>query len=103
VTDAPLDQAVFNRFGPNKEPLGPAEVGSRKPNQLGLHDIRGNVWEWCLDLYMPNSQWRVLRGGAWSISDPDNMDPEIRLNVEPETRYDFYGFRCVLVRVAPAQ
>ncbi len=100
VGDASLDDAVYGRFGKDRENLGPLPVGSRKPNCFGLYDVRGNVWEWCLNEYMPNSLWKVLRGGAWSISDPDNMAVSARLNVEPETAYEFYGFRCVLVRVA---
>jgi len=95
VGDANLDDAVTGRFADGK-PLGPLEVGSRKPNQFGLHDVRGNAWEWCLDAFMPNSHWKVLRGGAWSVSDPDNLAVSARLNVEPETAYEFYGFRCVL-------
>jgi formylglycine-generating enzyme required for sulfatase activity len=98
AADAKLEDAVRGRFGPNNEPLGPREVGSLKPNALGLYDTLGNVWEWCLDPYMPNNNWRVLRGGAWSVSDPDNFTTTVRLNVEPETSYEFYGFRCVLVR-----
>jgi formylglycine-generating enzyme required for sulfatase activity len=98
VGDASLEDAVHGRFGKDGEPLGPVEVGSRRANQFGLHDVRGNVWEWCLDDYLPNYNWKVLRGGAWSVSDPDNLAVSVRLNVEPETAYDFYGFRCVLTR-----
>ena len=101
VGDAKLDDAVYARFGKSNEPLGPIPVGSRKPNQFGVHDVRGNVWEWCLNDYMANSPWKVLRGGAWSISDPDNMGIGVRLNVEPETAYEFNGFRCVLTPAAP--
>ncbi|MBI4025104.1 MAG: SUMF1/EgtB/PvdO family nonheme iron enzyme [Verrucomicrobia bacterium] len=96
VADATLKQAVYGRFGPKQESLGPLEVGSLGANKFGLHDVRGNVWEWCLEKYLPGYAWHVLRGGAWSIADPEGLDISIRLNVEPETRYPFYGFRCVL-------
>ena len=53
------------------------DVGLKKPNQLGLYDCSGNIWEWCYDTeemenikslnfnFDPSSAYRRLRGGAW--------------------------------------
>ena len=72
-------------------------VGSFAANKFGLHDMGGNVWEWCEDKYSPTSPYRVLRGASWNYSNPGNLLSSSRYGGTPGRRLDFVGFRCVLV------
>lgn len=78
------------------------KVGQLKPNPWGLHDIHGNVAEWCLDKYeenfyaqfgdapadnpvcVPSTEFpRVARGGSWD-DDPDKLRSAARNHSTPE-------------------
>jgi formylglycine-generating enzyme required for sulfatase activity len=73
-------------------------VGSFAANKLDLHDMGGNVWEWCEDWYDPAAKaLRVLRGASWNGSIPDVLLSSFRLNCTPGGRFINFGFRCVLV------
>jgi serine/threonine protein kinase len=75
-------------------------VGTFSPNAYGLYDLGGNTREWCEDEYTPGSRRRVVRGGAWFDNPPGSLLSSRRLMTPMErhdNRYDYFGFRCVLV------
>lgn len=85
------------------------EAGARTPNAWGLHDMAGNVWEWCEDVYCPGygaaagtsgEARRVLRGGSW-----DSNAGSCRCAARncDNSRYSagYVGFRVVREIAAP--
>ncbi len=66
------------------------------PNGRGIFDLGGNVWEWCQDRFNKTANWRVLRGGAWSTSRPQELSLSFRKGFDPNFRHDDIGFRCVI-------
>ena len=74
-----------------------APVGMFKPNVLGLYDLGGNVYEWCQDWCDGEQKARVLRGASWGINDASLTLSSGRIDALPAYRFNFIGFRCVLV------
>lgn len=72
----------------------PHRVGNREPNAWGLHDMIGNVWEWCWDLYDPRvyGPYRVFRGGGWN-DHHWGCRASTRRKSHPTLRIDDLGFR----------
>lgn len=58
------------------------EVGQKKPNAHGLHDMLGNLWEYCLDPFDAKDPKRaVMRGGSWRTK-AEGVTPQARLGFE---------------------
>ena len=94
------------------------EVGSFPPNAFGLHDMHGNVWEWCADTWHSsyqsaptnggvwvdkkvNNDGKVLRGGSWRDS-PRLCRSACRKHILSSAQIGNFGFRiCCSLSMVP--
>ena len=84
-------------------------MGTKTANAFGLHDVHGNVWEWCEDVYdsvfyrgseaagpdplcTSGSMHRVFRGGSWNYG-AWGCRSALRGGAVPDFRRDDLGFR----------
>jgi formylglycine-generating enzyme required for sulfatase activity len=95
------------------------DVASFLANAWGLHDLHGNVWEWCEDHWHgsydfapgDDQPWlipaagaeetRLLRGGSW-VSGPRDCRSAYRSRNEPGDAYNLVGFRVVCLPQGPS-
>lgn len=70
------------------------EVGKKSPNEWGLYDMLGNLWEWCWDLYDENhyGSYRSFRGGSWAEAE-HVCGATCRRKSHPSLKIDDLGFR----------
>lgn len=112
----PLGEKPGNAVFFSKGIPGPAEAGASDPNGYGLHDMMGNVWEWCADSFgsadylltsldpevnaelesrHPESLDKVVRGGAWN-SQKESIKVFTRGSQRKQWCTPFLGFRVAV-------
>jgi formylglycine-generating enzyme required for sulfatase activity len=98
--EAPVDKTEADLFiaGYRDSYSRLAPCGKFPANRFGLHDLAGNVLEWCDDWFDQSHRGRVARGGSWMSGDARTLATSHRAEIPPRAGLDVIGFRCVLER-----
>lgn len=110
-SQSPEGRAAWKRSA-ELEGLAPTcSVTSFEPNNYGLFDMAGNVWEWCFDWYSDtyyavdptanptgseSGQYRVRRGASWNVREDFRLRCANRGAMLPDRAWPNLGFRCAL-------